>query len=56
MTTSTDLRTSIRTAARAIDQALSDAANAADHEPIDFAVGDHLAEARRQLAIALERI
>lgn len=55
MTTNTDadLRSSIRAAARAMDQAISDAANLADRQPVNFAVGDALAEAHRQLRLAL---
>lgn len=47
------LRQAIRTAARAIEQAQADAANLADRQPVDFAVGDHIAQARQHLAAAL---
>jgi hypothetical protein len=49
-------RTSITQAARSIDAAMSAINNLADHEPVDFAAGDALQEAKRQLAIALGRI
>lgn len=54
MTTATigDIRRSIRSAARAIDQALSDVDNRSDG-PTSFDVGDHLAAARQHLAAAL---
>lgn len=55
-TTDNDLRRSIRAAARALDQAISDAANLADRQPVNFAVSDALAAAQHQLRVALSEL